>query len=78
MRALHAMDVSLLVFLLAGESGSEEDVQVCLEALHQMRWAFSKKEEREKTIQMVWEARKSAEVHGPGQQSSGSSTVHGV
>ncbi|KAH9998171.1 hypothetical protein BJV74DRAFT_825872 [Russula compacta] len=45
-------------FLLAGEGGSDEDVQTCLQALRQMRWAFSKGEEREKTIWMVWESRK--------------------
>jgi hypothetical protein len=45
-------------FLLAGEGGSDEDVQTCLQALRQMRWAFSKGEEREKTIRMVWESRK--------------------
>jgi len=45
-------------FLLAGEGGSDEDIQICLQALRQMRWAFSKGEEREKTIRMVWESRK--------------------
>jgi len=45
-------------FLLAGEGGSDEDVQTCLQALRQMRWAFCKGEEREKTVRMVWESRK--------------------
>ncbi|KAI0282211.1 hypothetical protein BGY98DRAFT_1121989 [Russula aff. rugulosa BPL654] len=45
-------------FLLAGEGGSDEDVQTCLQALRQMRWAFSKGEEREKTVRMIWESRK--------------------
>jgi hypothetical protein len=45
-------------FLLAGEGGSDEDVQICLQALRQMRWAFSKGEEREKTVRMIWESRK--------------------
>jgi len=45
-------------FLLAGEGGSDEDVQTCLRALRQMRWAFSKGEEREKTVRMIWESRK--------------------
>jgi hypothetical protein len=45
-------------FLLAGEGGSDEHVQICLQALRQMRWAFSKSEEREKTVRMVWESRK--------------------
>ncbi|KAI0273782.1 hypothetical protein BC834DRAFT_855583 [Gloeopeniophorella convolvens] len=44
-------------FLLAGEGGSDDDVQVCLQALRQMRWAFSKNEEREKTVRMIWESR---------------------
>lgn len=45
-------------FLLAREGGSDEDVQTCLQALRQMRWAFSKGEEREKTVRMIWESRK--------------------
>ena len=45
-------------FLLAGEGGSDDDVQTCLQALRQMRWAFSKGEEREKTVRMIWESRK--------------------
>ncbi|KAH9997486.1 hypothetical protein BJV77DRAFT_941252 [Russula vinacea] len=45
-------------FLLAGEGGSDEDVQTCLQALREMRWAFSKGEEREKTVRMIWESRK--------------------
>src|SRR5216684_2382500 len=44
-------------FLLAGEGGSDEDVQTCLQALCQMRWAFSKGEEREKTVRLLWESR---------------------
>ncbi|KAH9981533.1 hypothetical protein BGW80DRAFT_1270701, partial [Lactifluus volemus] len=39
-------------------AGLDEDVQTCLQALRQMRWAFSKGEEREKTVRMVWESRK--------------------
>ena len=45
-------------FLLAGEGGSDDDVQTCLQALREMRWAYSKGEEREKTIRMIWESRK--------------------
>ncbi|THG99635.1 hypothetical protein EW026_g2735 [Hermanssonia centrifuga] len=33
-------------FLLAGETGSSEDVEACLQALNEMRWVFSKSEER--------------------------------
>ncbi|GJE90864.1 GAL4 and fungal transcription factor domain-containing protein [Phanerochaete sordida] len=44
-------------FLLAGESGSSSDVEACLQALNEMRWVFSKSEERMHTVQMVWQAR---------------------
>ncbi|OCH95495.1 hypothetical protein OBBRIDRAFT_788050 [Obba rivulosa] len=44
-------------FLLASESGSTEDVETCLQALGEMRWAFSKSDEREQTVRMVWESR---------------------
>ena len=44
-------------FLLAGESGTREDVEVCLAALSDMRWAFSKKDERQRTVRLVWDAR---------------------
>ncbi|TDL27284.1 hypothetical protein BD410DRAFT_762036 [Rickenella mellea] len=49
-------------FLLAGESGTEEEVKICLQALREMRWAFSKSEEREHTLKMVWDARIAAEA----------------
>lgn len=44
-------------FLLAGESGTREDVEVCLAALSEMRWAFSKSDERQRTVRLVWDAR---------------------
>ncbi|EMD38493.1 hypothetical protein CERSUDRAFT_113664 [Gelatoporia subvermispora B] len=44
-------------FLLASESGTTEEVETCLQALTEMRWAFSKSEEREQTVRMVWESR---------------------
>ncbi|KAI0957620.1 hypothetical protein AcW1_005952 [Taiwanofungus camphoratus] len=44
-------------FLLAGESGSNEDIEICLQALSEMRWAFSKSDEREQTVRMIWESR---------------------
>ena len=44
-------------FLLAGESGSRDDVEVCLAALAEMRWAFSKTDERQRTVRLVWDAR---------------------
>lgn len=44
-------------FVLADGSGSKEDVDVCLAALSQMRWIFSKSEERINTLRMLWETR---------------------
>lgn len=44
-------------FLLAGESGTNEDVETCLQALREMRWTFSKSEDREQTVRMIWESR---------------------
>ncbi|KAI5122045.1 hypothetical protein M0805_006030 [Coniferiporia weirii] len=49
--------------LLAGESGTEEEVNACIQALRDMRWAFSKSEERERSLKVVWERRMAAEVH---------------
>ncbi|KAF8969907.1 hypothetical protein BDZ97DRAFT_1793314 [Flammula alnicola] len=36
----------------------DESVSVCLTALATMRWGFSKSEEREETIRMIWDSRK--------------------
>lgn len=36
----------------------DDGVSICLTALSTMRWGFSKSEEREETIRMVWENRK--------------------
>lgn len=47
--------------LLAGSSGSEEEVNTCLQALHSMRWAFSKSEEREQALKLVWDQRMTSE-----------------
>ncbi|KAH9854112.1 hypothetical protein C2E23DRAFT_726924 [Lenzites betulinus] len=44
-------------FLLAGESDSREEVEICLRAFAEMRWAYSKSDERENTIRVVWEGR---------------------
>ncbi|TFY59031.1 hypothetical protein EVJ58_g6036 [Rhodofomes roseus] len=44
-------------FLLAGEGGSMEDIETCLQALREMRWTFSKCEEREQTVRMIWESK---------------------
>lgn len=44
-------------FLLAGEGGSTEDIETCLQALREMRWTFSKCEEREHTLRMIWESK---------------------
>lgn len=37
---------------------TEEGVALCLTALSTMKWAFSKSEEREETVRMVWDTRK--------------------
>ncbi|KAF5387044.1 hypothetical protein D9615_001651 [Tricholomella constricta] len=37
---------------------AEEGVALCLTALAEMKWAFSRSEEREETVRMVWENRK--------------------
>ncbi|KAF6765052.1 hypothetical protein DFP72DRAFT_1058868 [Ephemerocybe angulata] len=42
---------------------AEEGVMICLSTLSAMRWSFSRSEEREETIRMVWESRK-AKRHG--------------
>ncbi|PCH38255.1 hypothetical protein WOLCODRAFT_130794 [Wolfiporia cocos MD-104 SS10] len=44
-------------FLLASDAGPSEDVDVCLQALREMRWAFAKSEDREQTVRMIWESR---------------------
>ena len=69
--------------LLAGSTGTEEQVKTCLQAFRDMRWAFSKSEEREHTLKMVWESRLTAESQrrteaelrrsDPPQQDSGTS-----
>lgn len=46
---------------LAGESGTEDEVKTCIQALREMRWAFSKSDEREHTLKMVWDQRISTE-----------------
>jgi hypothetical protein len=38
---------------------TDEGVMICLSALSSMRWSFSKSEEREETIRMIWDTRKS-------------------
>ena len=45
----------------------EESVEICLRAFSEMRWAFSKGEEREQTIRMVWATKRisATEYRGP-------------
>jgi hypothetical protein len=51
-------------FLFASEGiGEAEDVNSCLSALREMRWAFSKSEEREHTIRVVWQAARNSRHH---------------
>ncbi|EUC65044.1 fungal zn(2)-cys(6) binuclear cluster domain protein [Rhizoctonia solani AG-3 Rhs1AP] len=42
---------------LARDSGTEEDIRTCVQALEEMRWAFSKSEERIATLKWAWENR---------------------
>ncbi|EIW60500.1 uncharacterized protein TRAVEDRAFT_165341 [Trametes versicolor FP-101664 SS1] len=42
-------------FLLASDAGTREEVEICLRALSEMRWAFSKNDERQHTVGLVWE-----------------------
>ncbi|KAG6917794.1 hypothetical protein DXG01_001066 [Tephrocybe rancida] len=41
-----------------GRLAAEEGVALCLAALSEMRWGFSRSEEREETVRMIWENRK--------------------
>jgi len=51
---------------LANEGiGSMEDINLCVSALREMRWAYSKSEEREQSIRMVWQAKGSGSRHEP-------------
>lgn len=43
---------------LARDSGTEDDILTCIRALEEMRWAFSKSEERIATLKWAWENRK--------------------
>ncbi|KAG8768721.1 hypothetical protein FRC12_005401 [Ceratobasidium sp. 428] len=43
---------------LARDSGTEEDIRTCVQALEEMRWAFSKSEERIATLKWAWENRR--------------------
>ncbi|KAF9532331.1 hypothetical protein CPB83DRAFT_759588 [Crepidotus variabilis] len=41
-----------------GPLSVDEAVSICLDALAVMRWAYSKSEEREETVRLIWENRK--------------------
>ncbi|QRW03794.1 Fungal Zn(2)-Cys(6) binuclear cluster domain [Ceratobasidium sp. AG-Ba] len=43
---------------LARDSGTEDDIRTCVQALEEMRWAFSKSEERIATLKWAWENRR--------------------
>jgi len=52
--------------LLANDGiGSTEDINLCISALREMRWAYSKSEEREQSVRMVWQAKSSGSRHEP-------------
>ncbi|KIM31903.1 hypothetical protein M408DRAFT_240557 [Serendipita vermifera MAFF 305830] len=48
--------------------GRDEDVRVCLQALSEMRWAFSKGNERSQSIRLAW--RSQSDYQGPAVQAS--------
>lgn len=48
---------------LALMPGRDEDVKVCLQALSEMRWAFSKGHERSQTIRLAWKSRTESQRH---------------
>lgn len=67
--------------LLAKESGSTEEVESCLQAMQEMRWVFSKSDERTSTVQMMWHSRvqqMQATSMGPVASGSMVETVAGV
>ena len=52
--------------LLANDGiGSAEDIDLCVSALREMRWAYSKSEEREQSIRMAWQVKSSGSQHKP-------------
>ena len=52
--------------LLANDGiGSTEDINLCISALREMRWAYSKSEEREQSVRMVWQAKGPGSRHEP-------------
>jgi len=52
--------------LLANDGiGSTEDINLCISALREMRWAYSKSEEREQSVRMVWQAKGAGSRHEP-------------
>ncbi|KIJ44214.1 hypothetical protein M422DRAFT_30390 [Sphaerobolus stellatus SS14] len=44
-------------YMLATDEGTEEECESCITALSEMRWAFSKSEERIQTLKLIWEER---------------------
>ena len=51
--------VLFAAFLVAEGNGTEQDLAVCISALRQYRWCYSKSEEREATLQSMWQNRRS-------------------
>ncbi|KAG9049257.1 hypothetical protein FS837_010793 [Tulasnella sp. UAMH 9824] len=45
---------------IAGEPNSGDDVHVCLQALGQMRWAYSKSTQRTEKLKSIWQNRQAA------------------
>ncbi|KAG8988922.1 hypothetical protein FRB90_002497, partial [Tulasnella sp. 427] len=50
---------------IAGEPQSGEDVHICLQALSQMRWAYSKSTERTEKLKSIWQKRQATATSLP-------------
>jgi hypothetical protein len=55
--------VLFAAFLTAEGNGTEQDLALCINALRQYRWAYSKSEEREATLQAMWQNQRSESGH---------------
>lgn len=64
-------------YLLANDSGSQGEVDTCITALREMRWIFSKSDERINTLRLIWESRIRNESPNPSDGSAGDLLVNG-
>ncbi|KAL4250416.1 hypothetical protein ABKN59_003372 [Abortiporus biennis] len=63
-------------FLLAGESYLQEEVEICLRSLEEMKFSFSRSSERVQTVKMLWESRSNRGHEG--RSFSSSPSLHGL